>query len=167
MKKLLSILLAVMMIFAVNASATVAMADTVNSIESTTKATSTIGKVNGQTSNDVTYERDPDDPNKITFTYIGEGDITGWEFPGMTEGVDYRIISQDGNSITIELLNGYDGDVIGDAQVDFEPGSETTTKKASTGKSTSPATGAVAATGLAAAGVGAAILAAIKKNDAE
>ncbi|MFR5875588.1 MAG: hypothetical protein ACLUFN_03775 [Eubacterium sp.] len=166
MKKLLSIVLSVIMIFAVSSLTTIAFAETVNSIESTTKASSTIGKVNGQTSNDVTYERDPENPNKITFTYVGEGDITGWEFPGMTEGVDYRIISQDGNSITIELLNGYDGDVIGDAQVDFD-GEETTTKKSSTGKSKSPKTGAVAATGLAAAGVGVAILAAIKKNDAE
>lgn len=165
MKKLLSVLLAVMMIFAVSSSATVAMAATVNSIETTTKASSTEGRVNGKVSNDVTYERDPDDPNKITFTYIGEGDITGWEFPGMTEGVDYNIISQVDNSITIMIINGYDGDIIGDAQVDFE--GETTTKKASTGKSTSPDTGALAATGLAAAGVGAAILAIIKKNDAE
>lgn len=167
MKKLLSIVLAIMMIFAVSASATAAMAATVNSIESTSKASSTIGKVNGQVSNDVIYERDPENPNIITFTYIGSGEITGWEFPGMVEGVDYSIVSEDGNTITIELLNGYNGDIIGDAQVDFEEEGESTTKKASTGKSTSPDTGAVAATGLAAAGIGAAILAAVKKNDAE
>jgi hypothetical protein len=144
------------------------MAATVNSFETTTSAREVSGQVNGQTSNDITYERDAENPNQITFTYNGEGEITGWEFPGMTEGVDYTVISQDENSITIEVSEDYDGDIIADVIADTEgEDAETTTKKASTGKSTSPNTGAVSLAGLAAAGAGVAILAAIKKNDAE
>jgi hypothetical protein len=168
MKKLLSIVLSVMMIFALGSTTMVAMAATVQSYESTTKASTISGQVNGQTSSNITYERDPEDPNKITFTYNGDGDITGWEFPGMEEGVDYQVLDEDGNTITIELLNGYDGDVVANVLVDEEgETAEKTTKKSTTGKSTSPNTGAVSATGLAVAGVGVAVLAAIKKNDAE
>jgi cytochrome c oxidase assembly protein Cox11 len=170
MKKILSVLLATMMVFAVSASTMVAMAATVNSYESTTKASTISGMVNGQTSSDITYEVDPENPNKITFTYNGEGDISGWEFPGMTEGVDYDVLDEDGNTITIELINGYDGDVTANVIVDENGESTTsakTTKKSTTGKSTSPNTGAVTAAGVAVAGVGVAILAAVKKNDAE
>lgn len=46
----------------------------------------------------------------------------------MTEGKDYKVISVDGNTITIQLINGYEGDVIGNAIVKFQ--GETTTKKA-------------------------------------
>ena len=81
---------------------------------------------------------------------------------------DYKVISVDGNTITIQLINGYEGDVIGNAIVDFK--GETTTKKAprKDKKSRSPKTGATMATGLALAGAGAAVLAAMKKKqDAE
>ena len=114
------------------------------------------------------YEVDPTDPTKISFTYTGNGDFQNWQFPGMTEGKDYKVISVDGNTITIQLINGYEGDVIGNAIVKFED--ETTTKKAprKDKKSRSPKTGATMATGLALAGAGAAVLAAMKKKqDAE
>ena len=164
MKKILSILLSVVMLFSVSAIAVSAFA-AVESQE-TTKATSKVTvEVNGSTSKDVTYKADPDDPAKITFTYKGDGTLEGWEFDGMIEGVDYQIISEDGNSITIELLNGYDGDIDANALV-----KEKTTKKSGkgSGKGKSPKTGAAAATGLAAAGAGAAVLLALrKKEDAE
>ena len=86
----------------------------------------------------------------------------------MTEGKDYKVISVDGNTITIQLINGYEGDVIGNAIVNFQ--GETTTKRAprKDNKSNSPKTGATMATGLALAGAGAAVLAAMKKKqDAE
>ena len=161
MKKILSILLSVVMLVSVSAAAVNVFA-TVQSQE-TTKTTSKVTvEVNGNTSKDVTYQTDPDDPAKITFTYDGTGTLEGWEFDGMVEGVDYKIVSQDGNSITIELLNDYDGDITANALVE-----ETTTKKSSegSGKGKSPKTGAATATGIAAAGAGAAILLALRKRE--
>ena len=163
MKKILSILLSVVMLVSVSAVTVSAFADVAS--QETTKSTSKITvEVNGSTSKDVTYKADPDDPAKITFTYKGDGTLEGWEFDGMVEGVDYQIISEDGNSITIELLNGFDGDIDANALVkDAGKGSGK-----GSGKGKSPKTGAAAATGLAAAGAGAAILLALrKKEDAE
>ena len=162
MKKIISILLSVVMLVSVSAAAVNVFA-TVESQE-TTKATSKVTvEVNGNTSKDVTYKTDPDDPAKITFTYDGNGSLEGWEFDGMVEGVDYEIVSTDGNSITIRLLNDYDGDITANAIVEEEG----TTKKSSegSGKGKSPKTGAATATGLAAAGAGAAILLALRKRE--
>ena len=151
MKKILSILLAAMLAFsALGATSMMAFAasNTVASPEHTTRDNDKIGQVNGKVSDDVDYQVDPTDPTKISFTYTGNGDFQDWQFPGMTEGKDYKVISVDGNTITIQLINGYEGDVIG--------------------KSNSPKTGATMATGLALAGAGAAVLAAMKKKqDAE
>ncbi|MBQ9531870.1 MAG: hypothetical protein IJR70_07330 [Eubacterium sp.] len=164
MKKLISVLLSVVMLVSVSAVAVNAFAD-VQSQETTKTSTKITVEVNGNTTKDVTYKTDPDDPAKITFTYTGSGTLDGWEFEGMVEGTDYEIVSQDGNSITIRLLNGYDDEVTANAIV-----KEKSTKKSSegSGKGKSPKTGAATATGLAAAGAGAAILLALrKKEDAE
>lgn len=171
MKKILSILLAAMLAFsALGATSVMAYAasNTVRSPESTTRDNDKIGQVNGKVSDDVDFETDAKDPTKITFTYTGSGDLNDWTFPGMTEGKDYKIVSQDGNTITIQLINDYEGEVIGNAQVTFT--SETTTKKAPKpdNGNDSPQTGATVATGLALAGAGAAVLAVLKKKqDAE
>ena len=165
MKKILSILLAAMLAFsALGATSMMAFAasNTVASPEHTTRDNDKIGQVNGKVSDDVDYQVDPTDPTKISFTYTGNGDFQDWQFPGMTEGKDYKVISVDGNTITIQLINGYEGDVIGNAIVNFK--GETTKDN----KSRSPRTGATMATGLALAGAGAAVLAAMKKKqDAE
>lgn len=179
MKKVLSVLLAVSMIVSVGvSSAVVAMAaPTVASIESTTKRPAPIiGDVNGQTSTDVRYEIDPNDPNKITFTYEGDGELIGWEFlpDTLLEGKDYRIVSQQGNSITIELINGYNGDIIANAIVRYPEDEKTTKVPAETTKKTtvkknpgnkSPKTGVFTGAGLGVAAAGAAILVALKKKD--
>ena len=161
MKKILSILLAAMLAFsALGATSMMAFAasNTVASPEHTTRDNDKIGQVNGKVSDDVDYEVDPTDPTKISFTYTGNGDFQDWQFPGMTEGKDYKVISVDGNTITIQLINGYEGDVIGHAMK--APRKDN--------KSNSPKTGATMATGLALAGAGAAVLAAMKKKqDAE
>lgn len=166
-EKILSILLAAMLAFsALGATSMMAFAasNTVASPEHTTRDNDKIGQVNGKVSDDVDYQVDPTDPTKISFTYTGNGDFQNWQFPGMTEGKDYKVISVDGNTITIQLINGYEGDVIGNAIVNFQ--GETTTKRAprKDNKSNSPKTGATMATGLALAGAGAAVLAAMKKN---
>lgn len=159
MKKLISVLLSVVMLVSVSALSINAFA--VVQSQQTTKSSSKVTvEVNGNTSKDVTYQTDPNDPATITFTYNGDGTLEGWEFDGMVEGVDYQVISEDGNSITIELLNGFDGDIDANALVDTD--SEGTKGN---GKGKSPKTGAATATGLAAAGAGAAILLAMRKRE--
>lgn len=161
MKKVISVLLSLVML--VSASALTINAFAVVESQETTKTNSKITvEVNGNTSKDVTYQSDPDDPATITFTYNGNGTLEGWEFDGLVEGTDYIIVSEDGNSITIQLINGYDGDIDANALV-----KETTTKKGGkdNGKNKSPKTGAATATGLAAAGAGAAILLAMRKRE--
>lgn len=171
MKKIISLVLSLVMAISVGAMATIpAMAKDVVSPHSTTKAVDISTKVNGSTSKDLTFNKDKDDENVITFTYNGKGNLTGWEFPGMKEGKDYVVTSEEGNSITIELINGYDGKVVANALVDN--GSETTkgnkeTTKKTDKKSTSPKTGAVSAAGIAVAGAGVAMLAALKKKSSD
>lgn len=163
MKKILSVVLSVVMLICASSVATVAFAENVNSIESTTKANKITVEVNGNETTDVIYEKDPEDPTKITFTYTGDGELEGWEFPGMTEGEDYIIISEEGDSITIQLINGYEGDVIANAIVK----ESTTKKKKHNDDRKSPKTGAVTAGAVAVAGAGVAVLAALKKRDEE
>jgi len=152
MKRILSVLLSIVMLASVSAVAVNAFA-VVESQETTKTSSKITVEVNGSTTKEVSYTENPDG-SEITFTYNGSGTLTGWEFDGMIEGEDYEIVSTDGNSITIRLLNGYDGDIDANAVV----------KKKSGGKK-SPKTGAAAATGLAAAGAGAAILLALKKRE--
>jgi uncharacterized protein (UPF0333 family) len=159
MKKLISVLLSVVMLVSVSALSINAFAD-VQSQQTTKSSSKVTVEVNGNTSKDVTYQTDPNDPATITFTYNGDGTLEGWEFDGMVEGVDYQVISEDGNSITIELLNGFEGDIDANALVDSD--SEGTKGN---GKGKSPKTGAATATGLAAAGAGAAILLAMRKRE--
>lgn len=163
MKKLLSIVLSLVMLLSVSvATVNVFAAGSVGSIESTTKQNKIVLEVNGKTTTDVSYERDPDDPKKITFTYDGDGELIGWEFPGMTEGVDYEIIKEKGDSITILVSAEYDGEVIANAIVKEATTKETTKKNK---KEKSPKTGAASLAGIAAMGAGAAILTALKKKE--
>ena len=159
MKKIISIVLSLVMLVSASALTINAFAE-VQSPSSVTPGSKITVEVNGNTSKDVTYKADPDDPAIITFTYTGTGTLDGWAFNGMVEGVDYQVVSKDGNSITIELLNGYNSDIDANALVDKD--SEGTKGN---GKGKSPKTGAAAATGLAAAGAGAAILLALKKRE--
>lgn len=164
MKKFLSIILSVIMVFSVGAATTsVAMAKTYNSQETTKPGYSTIKvEVNGKTSTDVTYDVDKTNKNKVSFKYTGSGELLGWEFPNMTEGTDYTVISEEGNTITILVSEDYDGIVTANAIVK-EAGSNNNTKPNKDNKS--PKTGAVTATGLGLTGAGAALLLALKKKD--
>lgn len=38
--------------------------------------------------------------------YLGEGRLTGWEFPTLTEGKDYKIITQYDNTIIVKFAYG-------------------------------------------------------------
>lgn len=171
MKKILSIVLSVVMAASVCTMAVIpAMAKIVASPESTTKATSISVSVNGGASTDVTYRIDSTDPSIITFTYDGDGNLIGWEFKGLVEGVDYVIIDEDATSITIKLLNT-DADVIANAIVEEkndeptkEQTTETTTVKDKDNGNTSPATG-VAMSGVLVAGAGVAMLTVLKRKN--
>ena len=175
MKKVLTIVLSLVMLVSVGAL-TIPAAAAVGSIETTQPITKNkiIPQVNGNNTTDVTYEWISENPKQIKFTYTGDGDLEDWEFGDLEEGVDYRVIAQDDNTITIELMDAtYDGDIIANAIVDEEEEEEedeTTTTKANTTtkknqSETSPKTGAVAAAGIAAMGAGAAILTALKKKE--
>ncbi len=187
MKKIISILMAAIMAVTVfTVSLVPAMADDTN-VSSPTASTAKNRRpklmVNGQTnSTDISYSPEDGESRKITFTYHGEGTLTGWETNledlGLVEGVDYEITYNEDGSLTIEFISDeayeywHNGDVAIDAIVDY--GTETTSGKATTTKkddsSKSPSTGvssAVVAGTVAAAGAGIAVLAAVKKRDAE
>lgn len=179
MKRLLSILLSVMMIFSCGLVTTsVAYAATVKSPSDVKTEIDVDVTVNGNKTNDIDYTVDSKDPHKITFIYIGDGDFLAWTFYDkegniLVEGVDYEVVSDDDNGvITIVFADGVES-VVADASVDEKEPVEPTTKKEKTTKKTdkkptSPQTGAASAAGLAVAGAGAAILVALKKkNDAE
>ena len=48
------------------------------------------------------------DGTGLRLTYTAEGTVTGWEFPSLTEGKNYKIIGKKDNYIDIELINGQD-----------------------------------------------------------
>lgn len=54
-----------------------------------------------------------------TFTYIGSGKLTGWEFPWSVEGMDYELLSESGNSVTLRFINEYHGIPYVNVLVDF------------------------------------------------
>lgn len=154
MKKIFSIMLSLVMLLSFSAVSMNALAATVGSIETTTRQNEIEVQVNGQPSNDATYSKDPQDPKKITFAYIGEDDLQNWTFPGMREGTDYTIVSQNGNAIVIQVAKDYQGKVVANALVnhanddyeededgdadEYEEDDDTTVKN---GESTSPKTG--------------------------
>ena len=168
MKKIISVVLSIVLLVSVG-MATIPAFAIVGSQESVTTPTHNkiIPQVNGKDDNDVTWEWISDNPKTIKFTYNGDGTLQDWDFGDLEEGVDYRIVEKDGNSITIELLNDYDGEIVANAIVK-EEGESTTSAKTTTSankSSTSPKTGAAAAAGIAAMGAGVAILTALKKKE--
>ncbi len=186
MKKVLSIILSLVMAVSVGMLATPVFA-VVGSQETTAPITHNkiIPQVNGKDDGSVKYDWVSDDPKQIKFTYDGDGTLEDWEFGDLEEGVDYKVIDRDGNTITIELMDAtYDGDIIANAIVDEEEEEESTTEEeeeeeedetTTTQQSptttqrnegtVSPKTGATAAAGIAALGAGVAILTAIKKKE--
>lgn len=167
MKKLISVILSVMMVLSLGAlSVMPVMAATVSSEEPVNPGVVS-GQVNGQTSNDVTFVISDANPMEYTFTYGGNYEFLGWEFNGLEAG-DYTVVSENGKTITIQLTaSGANKDFVANAKVNA-PTTPTTPTTPSTGdKDTSgksPSTG-VAIGGIAVAGAGVAMLAALKKRD--
>lgn len=167
MKKLISVILSVMMVLSLGAlSVMPVMAATVSSEEPVNPGVVS-GQVNGQNSNDVTFVVSPANPMEYTFTYGGNYEFLGWEFNGLETG-DYNVVSENGKTITIQLTAlGANKSFVANAKVNV-PTTPTTPTTPSTGdKDTSgksPSTG-VAIGGIAVAGAGVAMLAALKKRD--
>ena len=161
MKKIISVILSVLMAFsACTLTAFTATATVVSPGEETTVIEIST-TVNNNVSTQITFERDSENPYKITFTYTGNGVLEGWSF--IPE--DVKVLSQKGNSVTI-LVDASVKKVIANAIVKDATVPETTVP--SQGESTSPSTGAMAFTSIAVAGAGVAALAILKKkNDAE
>lgn len=170
MKKILAIVLSIVMVLSVGfSSVIVASATTIASQETTKKKVKPSVTVNGSTTSDIAVQLDDNDPNKIIFTYSGDGNLTGWNFYDgngnlLTEGVDYEVV-YDENMATVTVLVLVD-EIVADAIVEGEEEKPTNTKPNKDNES--PNTGAMGLTGLAVAGAGVAVLAAMKrKSDAE
>ena len=137
--------------------------------------------LNGQPTTQVSGAQVSAGSNQLVFTYSGTAKLSGWNLidkngnaVALSDVSDVcRVVSQDGNTLTIEILdwsafespNGYTVNAL--AETEGTTSSETTTVNKDD-SATSPDTGvSVAAAAVCAAGAGAAILALSKKKDAE
>lgn len=168
MKRLISVLLStVMMICACGVSALPVMAAYVGSIETTSRTILIEVTVDGEESVHGKYHTTDNPEEKgyeveIEFTYDGDAPLKYWEVPGLTEGEDYVIVSQEGNKIVIGIINE-DVDYILANAVTGDAKSSTSAKVNNNRKS--PSTGAGAFTvALSTAGAGAVALCALKKK---
>ena len=178
MKKLLSIMLAVLMTASV---LTVAAAPVYAVVSPSAPVIDRDAEpeleVNGTTTTtDITYAPDENDDTTITFTYTGDGELTGWEDNldelGLEENVDYTAVMNPDGTYTIHFItpaaiNVWNNEkVVVNAIVKFPTDETTTAKPNESGKS--PKTGAitaVVASGVAAAAAGYTVLKASKKRE--
>ena len=171
MKKLISVLVSIIAVFAVcTAFAMPAMA--------AINVYSPVGEVIVHEANDPTVNKKPSanvTGKQITYVYTGSGNFQGWElddkngksYPLSDNDPAYKIVSNSGKTLTLEILDwsyfespdGYTVNAI--VKDEVAPGKKDDSSK-------SPKTGAATITlaSMAAAGAGAAILA-LKKKDAE
>lgn len=162
-KKAISILLSLaLMITVFSVSMSAFAKNTLISPETTQKKVVIKVTLNGETSHNTSYKPDKNNSNIITFTYTGGGTLEGWDFPNELDGVDYVIISQDENSITVKVLDGFDDSMFWANAVDSYPDSTTNPAKRDDSHK-SPNTGATTGIGVIVAGLG--LLLASKKRD--
>lgn len=169
MKKLVSVLLSIMMVVAVGAMSVVpAMAATSSNITvgSGDQTFTASGAVNGQlTTSDVTIKVSDSDSYEVRFDYVGKDEFIGWEIIGLEEG-EYTIVKKEGTTLIIKVdpsVAATKREFTANAITKKSANSGSTT--GNTDKSgTSPSTGASVA-GVAVAGAGVALLAALKKKD--
>ena len=181
MKKLLSVLLAVIMSVSVMAIASVSAFAVESPTATTTPDRDLHFQVNGQESEDVKWTFDDTDlPYTAEFEYVGPGTLKGWEDNmedlGFVEGVDFTRSMDKNGKYTLKFLTEEagqafrDGKVIVNAIVVFDDGTTTTVQVTTDDSSKSPSTGiatSVIAGSIAVAGAGVAVLSATKKKDAE
>ena len=99
---------------------------------------------------------------EVEFNYTGDRPLEYWEVPGLIEGVDYVIVSQEGTTIKIGILDP-DIDYIWANAVTGEAPKKPSAEK-DTGRK-SPNTGVGVAFALTAVGAGALALAAKKRKN--
>lgn len=106
MNKITSILVSFVIILTITVTGGVyAFAETTTKYwEPRPNAQDSLGYVNGVENGDVVGAMADPETGGTKITYSGEGTVTGWEFPLLTEGKDYRVLSEEGNTITLELL---------------------------------------------------------------
>lgn len=178
MKKLISVLVSIIAVFAVSTAFAVPAMAAIN-------VYSPVGEVIVHEANDPTVNKKPsanvtgkqvsNGSNQITYVYTGSGNFQGWElvdkngksYPLSDNDPAYKIVSNNGKTLTLEILDwsyfespdGYTVNAI--VKDEVAPGKKDDSSK-------SPKTGAATITlaSMAAAGAGAAILA-LKKKDAE
>ena len=187
MKKIVSIIIATMMAISMFAVSVPAMAENVSSPAAVTIADGKVKTtVNGEERQGVTYKINASKPNEVTFTYNGKGTLKSWSDNlsslGLVEGTDYTITVNKDGSETISFISQKavtawnNGSVVVNAVVDFDEATtkaskeskEKTTKAKKNTSSKSPATRVMSAFwagGVAAAGAGIAVLAAMKKKE--
>lgn len=81
-----------------------------------------LGCVNDEPADEI-YSIADEEYNACRIEYQGEGRLTGWEFPTLTEGKDYKIITQYDNTIIVKSANGLP---YINALVDFSDENDTT-----------------------------------------
>lgn len=143
--------------------------------------------LNGQPTTQVSGAQVSAGSNQLVFTYSGTAMLSGWNLIDSNGNAialsavsdACRIVSQEGNTLTIEILDwdafespdGYTVNVLVETEGTEGTTSGQTTETTTVNKddsATSPDTGvSVAAAAVCAAGAGAAILALSKKKDAE
>lgn len=107
MKKIVSIILSIIMLVSCLSASCITASAYVASVETTKKDFQADVTVNGLPSIEAEYEIS-DNPNysaTVEFTYSGNETLKEWEIEGLKEGVDYVIISQDGNKLVIGIIN--------------------------------------------------------------
>lgn len=181
MKKLLSVVLSLIAVVALSVSMAVPAMAAVNvyspeAVVIEHKANDPT--INKKPSNQVSGVQQKPGSDIVVFTYTGTAELLGWnlidkdgnEIPLSTTAASYRIVSQEGNTLTLEILDwsyfeapdGYTVNAVVKTDAPTPGGSKDNSSK-------SPATGAasIAFASVAAAGAGAALLALTKKKDAE
>lgn len=140
--------------------------------------------LNGQPTTQVKGAQVSAGSNQLVFTYSGTAKLSGWNlidsngnavaFSAVSDAC--KIVSQEGNTLTIEILdwaafespNGYTVNALAATEGTTAGQATETTTVNKDSSATSPDTGvSVAAAAVCAAGAGAAILALSKKKDAE
>lgn len=133
MKKFLSVLLTILTFISAAYSCTIcAFAETTSKYwEPKHGFQDSKGYVNGEPADGISLMAVPG-TEYCEITYSKEGTVTKWEFPTLTEGKDYTVISQSNNSITVLWTNEDQGAPYLNAIVDFGNGTakqEAATKK--------------------------------------
>lgn len=143
----------------------------VGSVETTSKQFNADVTVNGKPSVDGKYEivetnQDVEYTVKVEFNYTGSEPLQYWEIPGLTEGTDYVIISDDGNTLVIGIINDDITYVKANAVTALDEDDSTTVPATTNNDKKSPSTGVGTASAVAVASMAGAVslLAAKRKS---